>query len=59
MLFLLTTEAKLIIARTSKESFDTLGQHSVAESPTWAHHVVLGNHVLIKDKSTLTLWVLE
>ncbi len=59
VLFLLTTEAQLIIAKSSEESFDTVRQYPVAESPTWAHHVVWGNRVLIKDKSTLTLWALE
>jgi hypothetical protein len=31
----------------------------VADSETWAHPVVIGKQILIKDKSTLALWSLE
>jgi outer membrane protein assembly factor BamB len=59
VLFLLKNDAELIIAKAGKERFEVVRQYSVAESPTWAHPVVLGNRVLIKDKSTLALWTLE
>jgi hypothetical protein len=58
-LFLLPTNAELIVARANAQNFDVIRRYSVADSPTWAHPVVLDNRVLIKDQSTLSLWKLE
>jgi outer membrane protein assembly factor BamB len=58
-LTLLTTNAELIIAEAHEKSFNIIRRYRVAESPTWAHHVIAGNGVLVKDKSTLALWTLE
>ena len=59
VLVLLTTNAELMVAKATDESFDVIRQYSVAESPTWAHHVVRGNGVLVKDESTLAFWTLK
>jgi outer membrane protein assembly factor BamB len=56
ILFFLTNEAKLIIARAVASGYEILRQYSVAESSTWAHPVIVGNGVLIKDESKLALW---
>jgi hypothetical protein len=56
VLFLLTTDAELIAARRSAKGFEPLRKYTVAESPTWAHPVLLGHGILIKDASTLALW---
>jgi hypothetical protein len=58
-LALLTTNAELILAEANEKSFNIIRRYRVAESPTWAHHVFVGNGVLIKDKSTLSLWTFE
>jgi hypothetical protein len=31
----------------------------VAESPTWAHPVIVGKNIVIKDETTLAMWGLE
>ena len=59
VLFLLTNDAQLIIARKNAKKFDPIRRYTVAESPTWAHPIVVGNRVLIKDASTLALLSLE
>jgi outer membrane protein assembly factor BamB len=56
VLFLLTNDAELIVARKTVKGFEPLRKYSVADSPTWAHPVVLNNGILIKDLSTLALW---
>jgi outer membrane protein assembly factor BamB len=58
-LFLLTDGAELIVARNDPKQFEVVRKYSVAESPTWAHPVLVGNRVLIKDASTLALLSLE
>ena len=59
VLFLLTDEATLIVARVSAQGFEPIRRYQVADSPTWAHPVVLGNRVLIKDATLASLWSLE
>lgn len=59
VLFLLTNDAQLMVARKNAKKFDLVRRYTVAESPTWAHPVVAGNRVLIKDASTLALLSLE
>jgi outer membrane protein assembly factor BamB len=59
VLFLLTDDAELTIAKSNAKAFEPLKKYTVAQSPTWAHPVVLGNRILIKDASTLALLSLE
>ncbi len=56
VLLMLTNEAKLIVARQNDKSFEPLRTYTVADSPTWAHPVVMGRGILIKDNATLALW---
>jgi outer membrane protein assembly factor BamB len=53
---LLNTDAQLIVARKNARSFEPVRKYAVADSPTWAHPVVVGNGVLIKDANTLACW---
>jgi outer membrane protein assembly factor BamB len=56
VLLLLTTDADLMVFRKSDKAFDLVRKYSVAGSPTWAHPVILGHGILIKDATTLALW---
>ena len=58
-LLILTSGAELIVARTGSSGFEPLRRYTVARSATWAHPVISGKRVLIKDADTLTLWILE
>jgi outer membrane protein assembly factor BamB len=58
-LILLRDESELIIAKTSGKAFEPLRHYTVADSPTWAHPLVLPAGVVIKDKTTLALWGVE
>jgi outer membrane protein assembly factor BamB len=49
----LTNEANLIILPVNAKEYAPAMQYTVANSPTWAHPVILGNHILIKDETTL------
>jgi hypothetical protein len=54
-LFLLTDAAELLVAKSDPKQLEVLKKYQVAESPTWAHPVVVGGRILIKDTSTLAL----
>ena len=56
VLLFLTNDAELIVTRKSRKAFEPLRKYSVADSPTWAHPVILNGDILIKDANTLALW---
>ena len=55
-LILLKDDGELIVARASNKGFEPIRRYTVADSPTWAHPLVLSNGVVIKDKTTLAFW---
>jgi outer membrane protein assembly factor BamB len=55
MLFLLTNESELVVAPQAGDAFAPKRTWQAAESPTWAHPVVLDEGVLVKDVETLSL----
>jgi outer membrane protein assembly factor BamB len=59
LLLLLTDEAELIVARSSRKGFEPLKRYTVADSATWAQPAVSGNRVFVKDLSSLSLWTLN
>jgi outer membrane protein assembly factor BamB len=59
LLFLLTDDGELMIARANAEQYAVVKKYTVAQSPTWAQPVILNNIVLIKDASTLACWQIE
>ncbi len=56
VLFSLTEGADLLISNVSSKGPNLLKRYDVADSPTWAHPVVVGNRILIKDEKTLASW---
>ncbi len=56
VLLFLTNDAELIVARKSDKAFEQVRKYQVADSPTWAHPVVLSHGILIKDAKSLALW---
>jgi outer membrane protein assembly factor BamB len=59
LLIMLTDDARLIVARQDGSAFAPIREYTVAASPTWAHPVVVGRLILIKDHSHLTLLSFE
>lgn len=50
---LLTNEGNLIVQPADSKEYSPVAQYTVANSPTWAHPVVIGKRILIKDETTL------
>jgi len=53
MVFALTTEADLFVLPQKGDAFAPSRRYRVASSPTWAHPVVTGEGVLVKDRDSL------
>jgi len=58
-LLVLTTEGELIVAARNPEKFEELRRYKVADGQTWAHPVVLGSRVVIRDAASLAVWSLK
>ena len=57
-LLALTTQSELIAWKATPERFELVARTKVAETPTWAHPTIVGNKLLVKDRSSLTLWTI-
>lgn len=55
-LFVLTSDAALIVTKKSEQKFEALAKYQVADSPTWSHPVITRDGVLIKDTGHVALW---
>jgi len=53
MLLLLTNEANLIVLPANAKDYTPITQYTVANSPTWAHPLVVGRRILVKDQTSL------
>ena len=51
----LTNEAKLYVLSPTAKEFAPVAQYEVADSPTWAHPLVTGNRIFVKDETSLRL----
>ena len=59
LLFYLNDDAELVVARSSRDAFVPLKRYRVADSATWAQPMISGKRILIKDVSSLTLWMVN
>ena len=57
-LFSLTNDADLMVSTVSSKGPSQIKRYHVADSPTWAHPVIVGNRILVKDEKTLALLVI-
>ncbi len=59
ILFALTDDAQLVALAKSETEYKRLANYRVADSPTWAHPIIWGKNILVKDESALSLWRME
>ena len=52
-LLFLNNDANLIVQPAEAKTYSPVAQYTVASSPTWAHPLVLGRRILIKDETSL------
>jgi outer membrane protein assembly factor BamB len=51
-----STDGVILIGRASGQSWQPEARYEVAPSAVWAHVALLGDRILVKDRSALTLW---
>ncbi|HIJ53394.1 MAG TPA: PQQ-like beta-propeller repeat protein [Planctomycetes bacterium] len=58
-LLALPSNSELIVFKPSGKEYAELAKIKVSETPTYAHPVIAGNRVFIKDQDTVTMWTIE
>jgi outer membrane protein assembly factor BamB len=53
VLLLLTNDARLIVLSSAAKEYKPLAEYTVARSETWAHPLIIGQRILVKDETTL------
>ena len=56
VLWALTTPGELTAFKASDKQFEPLAHYKVADTPTWAHPLILPTGVIVKEESKLTFW---
>jgi len=55
----LPSNSELIVLKPSEKQYEEVAKIKVAEKGTYAHPVVAGNRVFVRDEDSVTLWTLE
>jgi outer membrane protein assembly factor BamB len=59
VLMALPSSAELIVYAPSGKEFTELARIKVADTPTYAHPVIAGKRIFVKDQDAVTLWTIE
>jgi outer membrane protein assembly factor BamB len=54
-----TVNSELVVFGPSDKAYTEFARFKVARSETWAHPVVAGNRVFVRDRDSVTLWRIE
>ena len=55
----LTLNGELAAFKPSSTAYTELARIKVASTETWAHPVVAGNRIFVKDSEMVGLWIIE
>jgi len=55
----LPSESELIAYKPSSKEYEELARIKVADTPVYAHPVIAGNRIYVKDNETLTMWTID
>ncbi len=55
----LPSESELIAFKPGGKEYEEIARIKVADTPVYAHPVIAGNIIYVKDNETLTMWTIE
>ncbi|UCE41664.1 MAG: PQQ-like beta-propeller repeat protein [Candidatus Aminicenantes bacterium] len=59
VLLALPSNSELIVIKPNDKEFTELALIKVSDTPTYAHPVIAGNRIFIKDQETVTMWTID
>ena len=58
-LLALPSSSELIVFKPSDKQYEEVAKIKVADTPIYAHPVLAGNRIFVKDQETVTLWTIQ
>lgn len=58
-LLALPSDGQLVVLAPSAKQYEELARYKVSDTPVYAHPVVSGERIFIKDRDTVSLWTLQ
>jgi outer membrane protein assembly factor BamB len=58
-LLALTEKAELVVFKPDGKQYGEIAKYKVAYTPTYAHPVIAGNRVFVKDQDSVAMWIFE
>jgi len=58
-LLVLPEKSGLTVFKPDGKEYTQLAQYKVADTPTYAHPIIAGNRIFVKDQESLTMWIVE
>jgi len=55
----LPSSSELIVFNSTNATYQEIARYKVADTPTFAHPVIRGKKVYIKDQETIAMWIIE
>ena len=59
VLLVLPSSSELIVFKPDRQEYSEVARYKVAETPTYAHPIVSGRRVFVKDRESVALWAIE
>jgi outer membrane protein assembly factor BamB len=59
VLLALPSNSELLVFKPGDKQYDEVARIKVADSATYAHPVVAGNRIFVRDQETVTLWTVQ
>lgn len=59
VIFALASNSELIALKLGDKQYEELARVKVASTPTYAHPIIAGKRVFVKDQDSVTLWAFE
>ena len=55
----LPSDSELIVLEPSVKAYAELARLKVADTPTYAHPVIAGKNIIVKDQDAVTMWTIQ
>ena len=59
VIFALPSDSQLIVFKTSDKEYTEVARFKVADAPIYAHPVIAGNRIFVRDQETMALWTIQ
>jgi outer membrane protein assembly factor BamB len=58
-LLALPSNSELIVFKPDGKEYGEIARYKVSDTPIYAHPVIAGNRIFVKDQETIALWIIE